>query len=288
MRDLYRKEQNATEIKISRLHYLGVILVIFLAVAFVGSTLQADTIAPRLAPSYSGPSIVNAADNQPGVLAPNTIATMYGSGLAYVTKALSSSDLHGGLLPTVLPGTGVRIFVGGISAGIFYVSPNQINFLVPSILIPGPSDVQLAIDGLAGPDIPIQLAASAPAFFQSDPQTIIATHVDGSLLTAAAPGRSGESIVLYATGLGQVVPPLSNLQIPTAAARIKQFDDLKITIGGSPLDAGSIAYAGVSPGYPGLYQVNVRLPDSLGQNVDVRIALTDQSSPAGLILPTVP
>ena len=234
---------------------------ILLAAALLGPALRADTVAPRQIPSYSGNSIVNAADNQPGPLAPNTIATMYGSGLAYITRALSSSDLHGGLLPTVLPGTGVRIFVGGISAGILYVSPNQINFLIPNILIPGPSDVQLAIDGLAGPDIPIQLAASSPAFFQSDRQTIIAAHADGSLLKADAPGRSGEFIVLYATGLGPVVPPLSNLQIPITAARIKQFEDLKITLGGSPLDPGSVAYAGVSPGFAGLYQINLRLPD---------------------------
>lgn len=264
------------------------ILVILLALALFGSTLRADTIAPRQAPSYSNASIVNAADNQAGTLSPNTIATMYGSGLAYVTKGLSASDLHGGLLPTVLPGTGVRIFVGGISAGIFYVSPNQINFLIPSILIPGPSDVQLAIDGLAGPDIAIQLAASSPAFFQLDPQTVVATHVDGSIVNSAAPAKSGESVVLYATGLGEVVPPLSNLQIPSGAARIKHIEDLRISIGGSPLDPASIAYAGVCPGFAGLYQINLRLPDSVQQNPEVRIALADQSSPAGQILPTSP
>src|SRR5260370_14519924 len=62
--------------------------------------------ALQAAPSYSAASIVNAADNLAGPLAPNTIATIYGTGLAYGTKWLTADDIRGGLLPTVLPGTG--------------------------------------------------------------------------------------------------------------------------------------------------------------------------------------
>ena len=69
-----------------------------LAILVVGSVLRADTSALREAPFYSGSSIVNAADNQPGPLAPNAIATIYGTGLAYTTKAIAAQDIHGGLL----------------------------------------------------------------------------------------------------------------------------------------------------------------------------------------------
>src|ERR1700694_270877 len=113
--------------------------------------------APHTTPTYSTASIVNAADNQSGPLAPNCIATIYGTGLAYTTRALAASDIRNNALPTVLPGTGLRVLVSGIPAGIYYVSPTQINFLVPANLLPGPADIQIALDGLAGPDILVQL-----------------------------------------------------------------------------------------------------------------------------------
>src|SRR5882762_2389531 len=149
------------------------------ALLLVG-TLQA-------APSYSAASIVNAADNLPGPLAPNTIATIYGTGLAYGTKWLTADDIRGGILPTVLPGTGVRILVGGVPANLYYVSPLQINFLVPPNLLPGGSGVQVVIDGMGGPVIPIQLAAAAPALFQLDAQNAVTTRDDGSAITPNKP-----------------------------------------------------------------------------------------------------
>ncbi|MBV8819569.1 MAG: hypothetical protein JO022_14510 [Acidobacteriaceae bacterium] len=249
---------------------------------------RTDTLAPRVAPSYSGNSIVNAADNSPGPLAPGAIATIYGTNLSNVTRALTGSDMSGNLLPTVLPGTGVHVLVGGLAAGIYYVSPNQINFLVPVILIPGPSQVIVTINGLAGPSIPITLAATSPAFFQLDQQTVVASHIDGSVVTADNPAHPGQIVVLYATGLGMVNPPLTNLAVATAAAQLKQLAALKITLDGNQVDASHVPYAGVCPGFAGLYQINLQLPDSVGPNPELRVALGDESSPAGLILPVQP
>src|ERR1700720_1278834 len=103
--------------------------------------LGADTIGARDAPAYSGSSIVNAADNLVEPLAPNTIATIYGKNLAYGIKSLTLNDISRGVLPTVLPGSGVRILVGGFLANPYYISPTQINFLVPPNLLPGATSV---------------------------------------------------------------------------------------------------------------------------------------------------
>lgn len=262
------------------------VLVLLAALVF-GFGLRADTVAPRSL-TYSGSSIVNAADSLPGPLAPNGIATIYGTGLAYTTKAIAPSDIRSGILPIVLPGTGVHVFVSGIAAAIYYVSPGQINFLVPNILIAGPSDVQVTLDGVAGPLQPIQIASTSPAFFQLDAQTVIATHVDGTVLTVDQPAISGELIILYATGLGQVVPPLGNLQVPSGALRIAQLANLKITLDGALLDPSRVAYAGVAPGFAGLYQINLRLPDFVGPNPEIRLGLADDMSPPGLKLPVKP
>jgi uncharacterized protein (TIGR03437 family) len=261
---------------------------LLLASLLFGFAERADNKAPREASSYSGTSIVNAADNQPGWLAPNTIGTLYGSELAYTTRALTSDDISGGILPTVLPGTGVRILVGNIPAVIYFVSPGQINFLVPSLLLPVESHLQLVIDGRAGPDIKIQLAPAAPAFFQLDPQTVIATHADGSVITTAAAAKPGEYVVLYATGLGETNPPSIYRQVPVSAATLKQISDLKILLDGVAIDSIRIKYAGVAPGFAGLYQINVQLPDSVGSNPEIRVGLGAQLSRTGVKLPVQP
>jgi uncharacterized protein (TIGR03437 family) len=261
-------------------------VVFFLLVLSYG--LEADTIAPREAPAYSGASIVNAADNLVEPLAPNTIATIYGKNLAYGTKSLTLNDVSRGVLPTALPGSGVRIIVGGFLANPYYVSPTQINFLVPPNLRPGASDVEIDIDGLAGPSISVQLAAAAPALFQLDTRNAVATRAGGTPITPAAPAKPGEVVVLYATGLGQTTPPIGYCELPWSAAWIKQAADFRVVLDGVPLAQSAILYAGVAPGFAGLYQVNVILPPTTGVNPEVRIGFTETLSMPGVRLPVQP
>jgi uncharacterized protein (TIGR03437 family) len=255
-------------------------LLLTMLAAFTG--LHADS------PVYSAASIVNSADGQTSGLAPNTIGTLYGTGLAFGTKALTADDIRGGVLPTVLPGTGVRVLIGGLPANLYYVSPTQINFLVPPILLPGKSDLQLAIDGIAGPLVQIQLATSNPALFQADPQTPIATRLDASLITAVAPAKPGSIVTLYATGLGQTTPPVFYGELPTHAAPLKQIADFKVVLDGIALNSGAVAYAGIAPGFAGLYQINLTLPQSIGPDPEIRIGFGDTLSRAGLRLPVRP
>lgn len=258
-------------------------VVVLLGVFVLHAALLADT-----GPVYSADSVVNAADNQPGSLAPNTIATIYGTGLAYTTRALSADDIRGGMLPTVLPGTGVRVLVGSLPANIYYVSPNQINLLVPASLLPGASVVQVVLDGHAGPQVPIQLAAAAPALFQLDQQNVVALNADGSVITPTAPAKPGDPVVLYATGLGETVPRVVYGMLPTEAAPLKQFADFKVTLDGVAADASAVTYAGIAPGFAGLYQINLKLPASTGLNPEIRIGLGDQLSKPGVHVPVAP
>ena len=244
--------------------------------------------AARSAPAYSAAGIVNAADYQQGFLAPNTIASVYGTGLAYGTKALTSDDIRGGVLPNVLPGTGVRILIGGVLANPLYVSPLQINFLVPPSAMPGPSTLQIVLESASGPEIPILITAAAPALFQLDAQNAVAARADGSLITSDRPAQPGDYVVLYATGLGQTVPPVAFGELAPRAAPIKQLADFKVLLDGVVLDPGCVAYAGVAPGFAGVYQINVKLPASTGSNPEIRIGIADQLGKAGLSLAVQP
>ena len=257
------------------------LLALLVALLFAAAFAQAE------APLYSADSIVNSADNQPGTLAPNTLATIYGQNLAYGTKALSPDDVKSGILPTVFPGTGVHVIVGNILANLIYVSPTQINFLVPANLIPGTVNLTVVVDSWAGPQIPIQLTATSPALFQLD-QLAIATRADGALVTPAAPASPGDVIVLYATGLGQTAPPILYSMIPKAAASLTQMASFSVQLDGVPVDPSAIAYAGVAPGFGGLYQINLILPASVGQNPQIVIGFPDSLSPSGVTIPVQP
>jgi uncharacterized protein (TIGR03437 family) len=251
---------------------------VFLLAALVFGPLWADTSATA-GPNYTAASIVNSASYVSGDYAPNAFITIFGTNLAYVTRTISLDDIHSAVLPTVLIGTGLRVLVNQIEANIYYVSPTQVNLLVPPLLVPGPATVQLLVDGLAGPAIQITLGNSAPAPFQLDATTVIAQHLDATLITQASPAHGGEVVVLYANGLGPTFPAAIKDHVPLAAALLVQFPSFQVWLNGAAVDQNRVLYAGVTPGFAGLYQINVRLPDDVAQNPEVRFGTSDKMSP---------
>jgi uncharacterized protein (TIGR03437 family) len=189
------------------------------------------------------------------------------------------------MLPTSLIGTGVTVLINNLGAAIYYVSPGQINVLIPANLAAGPATLQLEVDGVAGPAVIIMLGATAPAMFQFDAVTVLATHADYSLVTAAAPAQPGEEIVLYATGLGSTIPPAEYNTLPETAAPLAAGVNFLVMLNGSPVDPRDILYAGAAPGYAGLYQINVILPANAPPNPEIRIGSSAQMSPPSRFLP---
>ena len=236
------------------------------------------------APYYTQASVANTAASIAGYYAPNTFVTVYGVNLAFTTVAITSEDIAAGMLPTALPGTGVRVLINQIAADLWYVSPGQINLLIPNYLAPGPATLQIEVDGLAGPAVPITLNALAPAMYQIDASTVLAVHLDGTKVTALAPAHAGEVVVLWATGLGLTQPQALPNQVPTVAATLAT-PGFGVWLNGAAVDPSRILYAGVTPGYAGLYQINLKLPGDAPPNPEIRIGWTTQMSPAQLFLP---
>jgi len=249
--------------------------------AFALAVLLAGT-ASGVVPSYSADGIVNAGSGTPGPFAPNSILSIFGSGLALATQALAAGDIQGGSLPTEFQGT--QVLVDTFPSPLFYVSAGQINFLVPSNQATGDVKVQVVTDGNAGPVVTVTIANAAPALFVTPTGYAIATHADNSLITPDSPAHADEIIVVYATGLGKTSPNPAAGAIPQYAAQIAALADLKVSVGGAVLSPGLIKYAGLTPGSAGLYQVNLALPDNPGQDPEIRVAIADQSTPSGLKL----
>jgi len=239
----------------------------------------------RLAPAYSASSLVNSASNEPGPIAPNTIVSLYGTELAWGTRALDGGDLQGSSLPLVLPGSGVRIAVNSIGAHIYFVSTRQINLLIPSSLKEGAAMLQLTLDGRAGPIIRFPLAAAAPALYLQADKIAIATSPSGSLYTLQSPASPGDWVILYATGLGLTKPAAAYGEISRRAAPLAQTDDFHVLLNGASLEAARVGYVGLAPGFAGLYQINLHLPDATAPNPEIRIVMSSATSPASVILP---
>jgi uncharacterized protein (TIGR03437 family) len=241
-------------------------------------------------PSFSPDSIVNSANGSSASLTPNVLATIYGTYLSDMIGKVSLGEVGSGQLPTDL--AGVRITVAGVIASLLFVSPTQINFVIPANLLPGTVEVSLERDAVAAPKVRINLLDAAPALFVKDNGSLAATHADGSLITADAPGQPGEWIVVYGTGLGRTVPRQTNGLIPRSVAPIALIDRLRVLLDGQALPLEGIYYAGITPGYPGLYQINLRLPETiLNPGPELRVAMDDQMSQSALVVqvdPTLP
>jgi uncharacterized protein (TIGR03437 family) len=174
----------------------------------------ADLTGASGLPSYTAGSIVLAATQQAQALAPNAIATLYGTNLSYNPPAIPVAQTQG-ILPTTL--AGVSVSVNNIPAGLFYVSATQINFLIPYTINVSTASIYVLRDGSFGPTVNIPLAPTAPAFFQSVPNVALAVHATGTLISAAAPAMAGEVIILFAEGLGRTRPDIQNGAIRRAS-----------------------------------------------------------------------
>lgn len=229
-------------------------------------------------PAYTAATIVNSATSNAEALAPNTIATIYGTNLSYETGVASGQPAAGGVPGSL---TGVQVFVAGQPAGLYYVSPKQINFLIPPDLRPGLVDLFVARDGVAGPATLIELKEASPGLFESAQGIAVATHADGSVVTKAHPARRGETISVYGTGFGPTTP----YQAISAPAPITDLSSFHLLLNKTGVPASSILKVFVAPATPGLYQATFKLPKSVGANPEIRVAIGAQLSPPNVNLP---
>jgi uncharacterized protein (TIGR03437 family) len=94
------------------------------------------------------------------------------------------------------------------------------------------------------------------------------------------PAKAGDILVAFALGLG-ATDPAQVVGVPAAGAGAVTLP-VSVTIGGVSLAAQDILYAGVSPSFIGLYQVNLRVPDNVPSgNQALVIQIGANRSPTG-------
>ncbi len=224
------------------------------------------------APAYTAAGIVNASDYSPGPFAPNSVLSVFGTNLSWASAAWT-----GGGGDVSLQVAGTAVYVDEMPVFVLYVSPSQVNFIVPSNTTGSAATVRVVREGATGPDVTVNLVDAAPALFNIS-GFAIATHADGTLLTAASPAQPGEIIVIYATGLGETVPNPGPYEVPGATAPIEWLSSLVVSLNGMALPSSLIQYAGLTPGCVGLYQINLQLPPDALSNPTIQVAVAGRSS----------
>jgi len=196
-----------------------------------------------------GPPLITAlVDNvtfMKGFLAPGEVVAIQGD--QFTASPPVYAD--GPPLPTELGG--VTVLVNGVAAPLYYVSSNQIAFeLTSSLQAPAGAGVQVANGAQTSNTAGMTVMPSVP-------RIAAVTDAAYNLVDAFHPVHAGDTIILWAFGLGATNPP-----VPDGAAApfspLAKSDTALVQFGsGTPLLA---AFAGLSPGAVGLYQVNATVP----------------------------
>lgn len=200
---------------------------------------------------------VNAANFSTGALAVDSIAAAFGNNLAPRVEMAQS-------LPLPLEMSGTSLTVNGIPAPLFFVSPTQINFVVPAGVEPGPATLVVS-NGLGNYALGnVAIAAAAPALFTANAtgrgEAAALATVDGvnfqrppfDVLVGGRPNI----LLLFGTGLRRT--PAANPNDDNGVA-----EAVTITIDGQ---AARVLYAGAQGTFAGLDQINVELPARLANS----------------------
>lgn len=242
-----------------------------------GSVQAANAVR---SPQVADGAIVNGASfvAQP-LVAPGQLISIYGSDLADQTMAATT-------VPLATEIAGTEVLMGGEPLPLLFVSGNQINAQVPYGL-PLNSDQQIIVrkkDALSSPER-IVVGTAQPGIFSKNNNglgqgVILAVRPDSSQTYAepGAPASRGNTIVIYCSGLGPVSPAVPAGTAAPLNQLSRTVSPVRVLIGGAE---ATVAFAGLTPGSAGLYQVNAVIPGNAptGNTVPVVLDINGVQSP---------
>jgi uncharacterized protein (TIGR03437 family) len=251
-----------------------------------GGIAQNQAAPPTLAP---GGTLNNLNPVVGSALAPGTLVQVYGT-------ALAASSVATGILPlpTIFNNTFAQ--VGAYQAPLIYLSSGQLNLQLPSELTP-PQQVSilLSVNNALTLPLTIDIDPTAPGvlsdFDGPTPPTlqngahIIAQRSNGSLVTSGNPAKPGEYLVMYLVGLGATEPSVASGTPAPSSTLAKVTHTPTVTVDSLP---ASVDFAGLTPGFVGLYQINFQVPAG-AHSGEVEVEVTQNGVAANpTLLPVSP
>lgn len=242
----------------------NIIIVTNAANPVVTIPVELDVLTPGPPVAYYQGVLDNALFAAGDPVAPGGIVALFGEQLADSVAQAQSLPLGDSL-------GGASVTVNGVPAPIYYASPGQLNFVIPYATAAGTAVVQVQRGSQTGNSVSIHVKPAVPRLLPLGIDDY-GIAVLGDTLTFAIPTTAGiasrpaqagtDTVVFYALGLGDTNP----FVIDGQASPLAQIPPARFVIGESILPGTGVtvtpAYAGLTPGSVGLYQINVAIPSN--------------------------
>ena len=242
-------------------------------IAIVSLTTSGFTMLPWNYDAAVAPpqltKIVNAADFTQKPVAPGGLVSLFGTQLATMNQSANAVPL-----PTLLADS--CLSVNGTPIPMMYVSGSQINAQLP-FSASGNATLVLRTPGGISQGLNVTIQPNAPSVFRSGtagPATGIPTVVrlaNNTLVTPSNPIHQSDEIIIYATGLGAVSPPVADGAAGPTKPLAVTIAHPTVSIGGVNL---RVDYSGLAPEMVGVYQINAKIVSKLPAGLSVPLVIS--------------
>ena len=230
-----------------------------------------------LTPTFPAIGGVGNAASGTARISPGALASIYGTGFGNSTFVADD----GLAWPTTA--NVVSVTVNGVAAPLYYVSPGQINFQVPwATPATGTVNVAVMVNGGSSNIVAVPVASAAPGLFVLPGGAAIVQNTPSYTLNEASnPAPAGSTIVAYLTGSGPVAPAVKD-GTPTPGDPLSWAATAYTAKIGSA--AAAVSFAGLTPGFIGLAQMNIAVPSTLAPGVyPLSVTIDGQTSNSATI-----
>ena len=216
-------------------------------------------------------------------LAPGTIVSIFGSNLS--SEPVSGGGRSAASIPLTTELAGTQLILGGRPLPILFSREDQVNAVVPFELADRlneslPLLARRTDAASLSVSEPVLVTAARPGVFTQNasgggPGSV--QNVNFQIVTPARPVKTGDAIIIYGTGMGAVFPEVASGDPAPASPLARTAEDVTVTIGGR---SASVLFAGLSPGFTSLYQVNAVVPAGVpAGEADLVVSIAGQASP---------
>jgi len=221
-------------------------------------------------PSFTAAGVANVGSYLSGAVAPGEIVSIFGSNLGpSVGVPNTGYDPATGALPTALGN--VSVSFDGQAAPLFFVRNDQINVQVPyEVAGKSATGIVVTYNGAPSAAVSVPVTAVSPGIFQYNGRTLVLNAVTGAIVDGGNPASRGDYVILFGTGPGLVDPPVPTGK-PATASPYSLVRNPQAQIGGRVVP---VAFAGMTPGFTGLMQINLQVPADAPTGSDVPLQLS--------------
>lgn len=236
--------------------------------AMISGTLSANPAVPSLDPG----GVVSTASYQPNApVAIGSFVSIFGSNLASQPAAATT-------LPYPKSLAGTQVILGGEILPLAFAANGQVNAIVPYDLQANAAQ-QIIVQQNNSYSLPqpVLLAAAQPAVFTQNqsgtgPGVIVVLKANGTEFETSptAPASPGDALIIYCSGLGAVSPAVPAGSAASLTELSNTVSPVTVTVGA---ESAKVLFAGLAPGFAGLYQVNAIVPSGIAASTSVPVVL---------------